>query len=94
MDNSIDNATNLKQIVFDDLSKRYTNLIELVNKLNIHPKMKDHAVQNLDQGIMWVRDAIQLMDLTPPAPPSNPAPEQNIVQIEEKKEENNLELAS
>lgn len=40
----------------------YQNLVKFVSNMPIDPRIGSYAFQNLDQGMMWVREGIKAME--------------------------------
>lgn len=56
-----------------EMTAQYNNLIQFLNKIPMHEKLKEHCFQNLDQGIMWCEKGIDslILNTTPPQQEEN-----------------------
>lgn len=59
------NDAELRIALLQSFAQFYTNLTGFLNKLNLHPNLKSYAIQNLDQGAMWAREAISILQFSP-----------------------------
>ena len=56
-----------------ELGAQYSNIVNFVNKIPMHEKIKEHCFQNLDQGLMWCEKGIDNLVLEQ----KQPLPEEN-----------------
>ncbi len=57
----MDQLINLKTQLLSELNVNYRNLVTFINGLAVNEKFKQYGFLNLDQGIRWIQDGIQLM---------------------------------
>jgi len=58
MEEPQDQNSLLKQKYLQAFFAKYTDVIQYVNSLPIHVKLKENAVTRLDEGMFWVREGI------------------------------------
>jgi len=47
-----------RQVFLETYDQLYSNIVNFLNRLDLHPVLKSHCFQNLDQGSYWARQAI------------------------------------
>lgn len=66
----------IKQELLATFFAKYSDLVQYVNNLPIHVKLKENAVTRLDEGMMWVREGIvHIQTAIPEAPVDAPPPD-------------------
>lgn len=65
----------IKQEFLATFFGKYSDLVQYVNSLPIHVKLKEHAVTRLDEGMFWVREGIvHIQTAIPEEPPKDEYP--------------------
>lgn len=67
----------IKQELLATFFAKYSDLLQYVNNLPIHVKLKEHGVTRLDEGMFWVREGIVHLQTAIPEEPPVDAPPQD-----------------
>lgn len=71
-----------RNAVLEVIKVKYNDLISFVNTLNLHPMLRSHANMNLDQGLYWLVQGINIIDLKPEEEKEE-VKEENVVKLKE-----------
>lgn len=53
----------VKEFALQTVDQLYKNLLDFIRKFQLNSQLQNHAFQNLDQGMYWLRLAIASMPL-------------------------------
>jgi hypothetical protein len=68
----MDALAKLKADLLAELNVQYKNLIAFLQNAPLNLQFKNYAYQNLDQGIMWIQKAIELIQPPKAEEPASP----------------------
>ncbi len=54
------------------LQEAYGILMNVVGKIPMHPQLKCNAITRFDEGLLWTKEAINLVKMPEPAPEATP----------------------
>lgn len=74
-------VASVKAILMQNMNGGYMQLIQFVRELPIDEEIKKFAIQNLDQGVMWVEQGIKLLKFKVPEEQTQPEPEQQTNEV-------------
>lgn len=69
-------ADEMRKVLFGTLTDVYAALMGVMNKLPLHQQIKQNAITRMDEGLLWAREGISMINFAPPSNPIEaPAPE-------------------